>query len=297
MKKIISVLVVVLIATQIGFAQTTNNTNKKVVLITGSASGMGKAFAEKLIQEGHIVYGGDIQHKKNEFLTSIGGYPLKMDVTKDNDVQVGVDKIIKKHGRIDVLINNAGYGLYGPVEEVSMEDAFAQFNVNLFGYARLAKAVLPQMRKAKSGQIINISSMGGKIYTGLGAWYHATKHAVEGWSDCLRLEVKEFGIDVVIVEPGIINTNFYNVMNESVKKYAPNSNYKHMYKRLEEGSKSLAGNMTQPEEIATLINEIVNTENPETRYVKGAMADQLINFRKQYGDKAYDDLLLNGPRN
>ena len=296
MKKLASLLIVVLVATQIGFAQKTMVKEKKVVLITGTASGMGKAFAEKLIAEGHIVYGGDIQHKKNEYLTAIGGFPLKMDVTKDDEVNAEVDKIIKKHGKIDVLINNAGYGLYGAIEEVSMEDAMQQFNVNLFGYARLAKAVLPHMRKAKDGQIVNISSMGGKIYTGLGAWYHASKHAVEGWSDCLRLEVKEFGIDVVIVEPGLINTNFYNVMMGSVTKYAPKSNYQHMYKRLAEGVKN-GPKMTEPVEIAVLINEIVNTENPETRYVKGVMAEQLINFRKQFGDKAYDNLLLNDPGN
>ncbi len=219
-----------------------------------------------------------------------------MDVTNDNEIQKGVKKIIKKHGRIDVLINNAGYGLYGPVEEVTMEDAMAQFNVNLFGMARVTKAVLPYMRKEKSGEIINISSMGGKIYTGLGAWYHATKHAVEGWSDCLRLEVKEFDIDVVIVEPGLINTNFYNVMMESVRKYAPKSNYQHMFKRLAEGANNMP-KMTEPEEIAILISEIINTKTPETRYVKGVMAEQLINFRKQYGDKAYDTLMLNGPQN
>lgn len=296
MKNIISLLTVLILGTQIGFAQNTMDKDKKVVLITGTASGMGKAFAMQLIKEGYVVYGGDIQYKKNEYLNTIGGHALHMDVTNDGEVKTSVEKIIKEQGRIDLLINNAGYGLYGPIEEVSMEDAMAQFNVNLFGMARVTKAVLPHMRNKKSGRIINISSMGGKIYTGLGAWYHATKHAVEGWSDCLRVEVKEFGIDVVIVEPGLINTNFYNVMLESVKKYAPNSNYQHMYKRLVDGNKNLP-KMTEPEEIATLISEIVKTKDPETRYVKGVMAEQLINFRKQFGDKAYDNLLLNGPGN
>ncbi|MGB1296206.1 MAG: oxidoreductase [Flavobacteriales bacterium] len=289
MKSIVYILIVFLFGMQLSLAQ-----SKKVILITGTASGMGKAFAEKLIKEGHTVYGGDIQHKKNQYLNAIGGHALKMDVTKKGQVKRGVKKIIKKHGKIDVLINNAGYGLYGAVEEITLKDAKKQFDVNLFGMANVTQEVLPFMRKAKSGEIINISSMGGKIYTGLGAWYHATKHAVEGWSDCLRLEVQEFDINVVIVEPGLINTNFYNVMMESVKKYAPNSKYQHMYKRLSEGNKNLP-KMTEPKEIAELISEIIKTKEPETRYVKGVMAEQLINFRKKYGDKAYDRLMLDGP--
>ncbi|WP_196892041.1 oxidoreductase [Aureivirga marina] len=287
----VSLILCFLFNVQFGFAQKTKD--PKVILITGTASGMGKAFAEKLIKEGHIVYGGDIQYKKNEYLNFIGGHALNMDVTKDVEVKAGVQKVIDEQGKIDVLINNAGYGLFGPVEEVTMEDAYAQFNVNLFGMARVTKEVLPYMRKEKSGRIINISSMGGKIYTGLGAWYHATKHAVEGWSDCLRVEVKEFDIDVVIVEPGIINTNFYAAMMKYIQKYQPNSNYQHMYKRMAE---STPEKMTEPEEIAVMINEIINSNNPETRYVKGFLADRLINFRKQYGDKAYDNLLLNGPQ-
>ena len=272
------------------------NAKPKVILITGTANGMGKTHAERLIREGHIVYGGDIQYEKNKYLNKIGGHALNMDITKDEEVKAGVAKIIKEQGRIDVLINNAGYGLYAPVEEVTMEDAIAQFDVNLFGTARVTKAVLPHMRKQKSGKIINISSMGGKIYFGLGAWYHATKHALEGWSDCLRLEVKDFGIDVVIVEPGIINTNFYNVMGGYVEKYARNTNYGHMFKLLQEGGINLTSS-SQPEEISELINEIVETKEPETRYVRGFLAETLINLRQQFGDKAFDNFLLNGLRN
>lgn len=279
---------------QLAYSQNSWSEGQKVILITGTASGMGKAFAEQLIKDGHIVYGGDIQHKKNEYLNTIGGHALKMDVTKKAQVNKGVKRIIKEQGRIDVLINNAGYGLYGPVEEVSMSDAQQQFDVNLFGVARVTQAVLPYMREQKMGRIINISSMGGKIYTGLGAWYHATKHALEGWSDCLRLEVSELGLDVVIVEPGIINTNFYNVMNKSVQKYAPASNYQHMFKRLQAANLD-PNSMTQPEEIAIMMSEIVKSNAPETRYVKGHLADMLMNFRQEHGDRAYDNLLLNGP--
>ena len=171
---------------------------KKVVLITGTASGIGKATAEYLINEGHIVYGGDIQFEKNKYLDTIGGYSIDMDVTNVDMVNAGVDRIIKEQGHIDVLVNNAGFGLYAPMEETTDEDRRYQFEVNFFGVANVTKAVLPHMREQKSGYIINISSMGGKIYMPLGAWYHATKHAIEGWSDCLRLELKEFNIKFVI---------------------------------------------------------------------------------------------------
>ena len=138
-----------------------------------------------------------------------------MDVTDHKQVQDVINKIIKDEGRIDVLVNNAGYAIWGAVEDVSYEDAKRQFEVNLFGLAEVTKAVLPIMRVKKRGKIINITSIGGKIYSPLGAWYHATKHALEGWSDCLRLEVEEFGIDVVIIEPGAIRTEFGEVLGRN----------------------------------------------------------------------------------
>ena len=261
---------------------------QKVVLITGTASGIGKATAELLISEGHVVYGGDIQHDKNLYLEKIGGYSLKMDVTKEDEVKTAVEKIIKEQGRIDVLINNAGYGQYGPVEEVTMEDAFAQFDVNMFGVARVTKAVLPHMRNQKSGTIINISSMGGKIYTPLGAWYHATKHAIEGWSDCLRLEVAEFGINVVIIEPGLINTGFYDVFAEKLEPYTKNTAYGHIMEPMLKGD---LPKMSEPNVVAKVINKAINKRKPKTRYVKGKMAKMAISYRGLFGDRAYDKMI------
>jgi NAD(P)-dependent dehydrogenase (short-subunit alcohol dehydrogenase family) len=158
--------------------------DKKVILISGTASekGMGRAAAELLIKEGHIVYGGDNQYKKNKYLDSIGGHSIDMDVTDVAMVKAGVKRIIKEQGRIDVVYNNAGWGLYAPVEDISEEDMHYQIEVNLFGVANVTRAVIPHMRKQKSGLIINTSSMGGKIYMPLGAWYHASKHAVEGFA-------------------------------------------------------------------------------------------------------------------
>ncbi|MCL4113180.1 UNVERIFIED_CONTAM: hypothetical protein GTU68_051197 [Idotea baltica] len=178
----------------------------KVILVTGASSGIGKATALKLIKEGHTVYGAARRLNKMKELETAGGHAVALDVMDHERVKEVVKQILDQEGRIDVLVNNAGYALWGPVEEVGYEAAKRQFEVNIFGLAEVTKAVLPGMRAQKSGRIINVSSVGGKIYSPLGAWYHATKHALEGWSDCLRLELKQFGIDVVIIQPGAIAT-------------------------------------------------------------------------------------------
>ena len=139
-----------------------------------------------------------------------------MDVTDDASMVAGVERIIAEHGRIDVLVNNAGYGSYGAVEDVPIDEARRQFEVNVFGLARLIQLVTPHMRAQQSGRIINISSIGGKFYEPLGAWYHATKFAVEGFSDSLRLELAPFGIDVVIIEPGPIRTEWNTISRDSL---------------------------------------------------------------------------------
>lgn len=293
MNKIITFLSVIVLITGLVESANAKSKDKKVVLITGTASGIGKATAEHLIKQGHVVYGGDIQYEKNKYLDQIGGHSLEMDVTNVEQVQSAVAKVIKEQGRIDVLVNNAGYGLYGPVEEVTLDDARDQFEVNLFGLASVTQTVLPHMRKQKSGRIINISSMGGKIYTPLGAWYHATKHAVEGWSDCLRLEVKEFGIDVVLIEPGMINTNFGNVTGTYIQKYAKGTAYNHMFEpffKMAENPNSIK--MSEPIVIAELIDKVIAKRKPKTRYVKGKMAKSAIFFRNTFGDRAYDRMIL-----
>ena len=171
---------------------------KKIILVTGASSGIGKESAKQLIKEGHTVYAAARRIEKMQDIKELGGYPMEMDITNEDDIQRIVDEIIEKEGKIDVLFNNAGYAIYGAVEDITIDEARRQFEVNIFGLASLTQKVLPYMRAKRSGTIINTSSIGGKIYSPLGAWYHATKHALEGWSDCLRLEVKQFNIDVVI---------------------------------------------------------------------------------------------------
>ena len=158
-------------------------------------------------------------------IESRGALIIEMDLTDDESMTNAIRRIIQQEGRIDVLFNNAGYGSYGAVEDVPIADARRQFEVNLFGLSRLTQLVLPYMRQQSSGKIINTSSAGGKIYTLLGAWYHAAKHALEGYSDCLRVEVKPFGIDVIVIEPGATESEWAEVVIEHVGKTSGKTAY------------------------------------------------------------------------
>src|ERR1700712_5218897 len=184
---------------------------KKVILVTGASAGMGKEFAKELLKDGHIVYGAARRTEKMEDIRQLGVKVLEMDVTDEQSMIKGVDTIIKAEGKIDVLVNNAGFGSYGPLEDVPIEDARYQLEVNVFGAARLIQLVLPSMRKHHWGRIINISSVGGKITTPFGGWYHASKFALEGMSDTLRKEVEPFGIDVVVIEPGGVKSDWASI--------------------------------------------------------------------------------------
>ena len=228
---------------------------KKVIIVTGASSGIGKSTALQLIKEGHIVYGAARRVDKMQDLVDTGGQAISMDVTNHLQVRTQINKIIDNEGQIDVLINNAGYAVYGPIEEITYEQAKRQFDVNLFGLAEVTKAVLPTMREQKSGTIVNISSIGGKIYSPLGAWYHATKHALEGWSDCLRLELKSFGIDVVIVEPGAIKTEFDKAMDQQFGNLdSPYGGLKKTMEKVMENAYK-PGNYSEPSVIAKTISK------------------------------------------
>jgi short-subunit dehydrogenase len=266
---------------------------QKVVLITGTALGIGKSTAEYLIDKGHIVYGGDILIEENLYLNDIGGTALEMDVTNQNHIDDAVKKIISEEGRIDVLVNNAGLGVYGAIEDVSMEDIYYQYDVNLFGLARVTKAVLPYMREKKSGTIINISSVLGETYGPLAGWYLSTKHALEGWSDALRVELKKFDIDVVIVQPGAINTNFSNVTKTYIDKYRENSPYQHLYgEPITDTGNDILSNQSDPIVIAKVISKAIDARNPKTRYAAGAYSRIGIFLRKIMTDKMFDRFIL-----
>ena len=282
---------IVLILMITGFINAQNE--QKVVLITGTAYGIGKSTAELLIDKGHIVYGGDILIEENLYLNDIGGTALKMDVTNQKHIDKAVNQIISEQGRVDVLVNNAGLGVYGAIEDVSMEDIYYQYDVNLFGLARVTKAVLPHMREKESGLIINISSVLGETYGPLAGWYLSTKHALEGWSDALRVELKEFEINVVVVQPGAINTNFSNVTKTYIDKYRENSPYQHLYgEPITDTGNEVLSNQSDPIVIAKVINKAMNARNPKTRYAAGAYSRIGIFLRKIMTDKMFDRFIL-----
>ena len=282
---------IVLILMITGFINAQNE--QKVVLITGSAYGIGKSTAELLIDKGHIVYGGDILVEENLYLNDIGGTALEMDVTNQKHIDKAVNQIISEQGRVDVLVNNAGLGVYGAIEDVSMEDIYYQYDVNLFGLARVTKAVLPHMREKESGLIINISSVLGETYGPLAGWYLSTKHALEGWSDALRVELKEFEINVVVVQPGAINTNFSNVTKTYIDKYRENSPYQHLYgEPITDTGNEVLSNQSDPIVIAKVINKAMNARNPKTRYAAGAYSRIGIFLRKIMTDKMFDRFIL-----
>lgn len=270
------------------------NRTQKVILITGASSGMGKETAKDLIQQEHIVYCAARRTDQMEDLQQSGGHLLKLDISKEEDISTAVDQIIHEQGRVDVLWNNAGYGLYGSIEETNIDDARYQFEVNLFGMARLTQLIVPYMRMVNSGTIINTSSIGGKIYAPLGAWYHASKHAVEGYSDCLRLELEPLGIHVVVLEPGAIKTEFPEVMSKQVMGNSGNGPYKEMATRvsnlsLKESGKDGAGSPASV--ISNTIQKIIKSEKPNTRYAVGKFATSTLVMRKFLSDRTFDKVI------
>ncbi len=264
----------------------------KVALITGASSGIGKETAKLLRQKGYTVYGAARRVEKMQDLKEAGVKLLAMDVTDDASMVAGVNEIMNNEHCIDLLVNNAGYGSYGALEDVPMSEARYQFEVNIFGMARLTQLVLPHMRAQHSGRIINISSIGGEIGEPHGAWYHATKFAVEGLSDSLRMELKEFGIDVVVIRPGAIITEWAGIARESMLKMSGDTAYKELaqkhYKVFER-----ADNMgSKPIVVARTIVKAATVRHPKTRYATGGGAKPILLLRKLLSDRMFDKLML-----
>ena len=266
---------------------------KKVILLTGASSGIGYQTAESLAKEGHIVYGAARRIEKMEDLKQFGVKSIYLDITDENSIKNAVDTIIGNEGRIDVLINNAGYGSFGAVEDVEINEARRQFEVNLFGIARLVQLVLPHMRKQKEGRIINVSSMGGRLTTYFGAWYHATKYALEAFSDALRMEVSDFGIDVSLIEPGGIKTDWGIIASDKLEKSAKGGAYeKEAIKTAKGMKKQYSGNLlSNPIVITKAISKAVNSNRPKARYLIGFMAKPLVFLHTILPTKVFDKIM------
>ncbi|WAC49648.1 oxidoreductase [Asticcacaulis sp. SL142] len=266
----------------------------KTAVVTGASSGMGHAIALQLIKDGYRVYVAARSVDKMADLVAEGAIAIKMDISVAADVDAAAQTILSQAGTVDVLVNNAGYGLFGAMEDIGIDEARYQFEVNVFGPARLTQLLLPAMRAKRAGTIVNITSMGGKIYTLLGSWYHATKHALEGWSDCLRLELEPLGIRVVVIEPGIIDTGFGDVVVDGILKRSGDGAYAEVTQRVAKVTLQSykLGTGTKPEVIARVISKAIKARRPKTRYAAGRYAKMMISVRKWFGDRAFDSLIL-----
>jgi len=265
-------------------------TTTKVALVTGASSGIGEATARQLAAAGLTVYAAARRTERMQKLTEAGIHPIAMDVTNDTSMQAGVEAILNEQGRIDVLVNNAGYGSYGALEDVPMAEARAQMEVNVFGAARLTQLVLPTMRAQRSGTIVNVTSMGGKITTPLGAWYHATKFALEAISDCLRMEVAPFGINVVVIEPGGIRTEWSGIAAEKVRAVSSNGPYAPQGNAVASSltSEATRRRSSPPELIGKTITKAVAARRPKTRYAVGYGAKPMIALHGLLPDRTFD---------
>ncbi|MFC2474652.1 MAG: oxidoreductase [Prevotella sp.] len=271
---------------------------KKVIILTGASSGIGFQTAEKLARQGHVVYGAARRVEKMEPLKAFGVRLLQMDVTSEESIGAAVDAVIRAEGRVDVLVNNAGYGSYGAVEDVSMDEARRQFDVNLFGVAMLTKKVLPCMRRQCSGTIVNISSMGGRFTFFLGAWYHATKYALEAFSDALRMETRAFGINVVIIEPGGIKTPWGTIAADHLEESARGGAYEEQAAQTAAGLRKLYGGsmVSDPKIVAEAISRAVNSRRPRARYLIGFGAKPLVFMHSILPTRWFDWLMMNASK-
>ena len=254
--------------------------SNKVILLTGASSGIGYDTAVALAQQGHKVYAAARRVERMEPLRQYGIVPLKMDVTDEASMKEGVKTLLEAEGRIDVLINNAGYGYFGAVENVPMDDARNQLEVNVFGLARLCQLVLPTMRAQHSGRIINTASVAGRAVFYYGGWYHVSKYAVESLSDAMRMELKPFGIDVVIIEPGAIKTNWGIIAADHLIESSRGTAYEQTGTMMANNLRNmyLSNTISNPAVVRKAIVRAVNARRPCTRYRIGRMANAIVFF-------------------
>lgn len=264
----------------------------KVVFLTGASSGIGKATAKALLKNGFIVYGAARTESDLKYLADYNkGHYLLMDITVERERKAAVQEILKRENKIDILINNAGYGSFGAVEEVPLTEAKRQFEVNLFGLSELTKLVIPKMRENNYGKIVNVSSIAGKIWMPMGAWYHASKFALEGLTDCLRNELKQFGIDVILIEPGAIKSKWADIAAQNLLERSGEGHYQNQAKKTAQKYNKIykkGGIAVAPQKVSAKIIKSITTKSPKTRYAVPAHAKLILFFRWLFPDKIYD---------
>ena len=265
-----------------------------VAFVTGASTGIGFEAAKKLAGHGFTVYAGARRVDRMEPLTALGVHVLPLDVTDEESMSAAVGRVLEERGRIDVLVNNAGYGSFGALEDVDLAEGRRQFDVNVFGLARMTQLVLPAMRKAGQGRIINISSIGGKFYEPLGAWYHATKFAVEGMSDALRLELKPHGISVSIIEPASTVSEWGGIAAQGLLATSGTGPYASQARQMAGAldSTNRPATSTAPEVIADAVLHAASSARPRTRYPVGRGARAILTLRRVLPDRLFDPVVM-----
>jgi len=264
----------------------------KVAIVTGSSSGNGFETSLLLAKNGFYTYATMRNIDKSTRIKEIAkkdSLPLEvlqLDVTDDKSVTDAINVISNRQGRIDVLVNNAGYEHHGAVEELSIEEIKTQFETNFFGALRVMKAVLPVMRKQRSGAIVNISSIGGKIGVPLNSAYVGSKFALEGFSESIKYELEGFGIKVILIEPGAVNTNYLENSKQAQTAMIPDSPYAEFSKKVSEGVRERFKhtNSSSPMQVAEVILGAIKSEKPNTRYLVGNDAVTIMEKRKKSSD-------------
>ena len=265
------------------------------VLVTGCSTGIGRAVVEDLLLQGHTVWATARRPDTLADLADRGAHVTALDVTDEASMSAAVAEVEATHGSVGTLVNNAGYGEYGAVEEVDMDKVRAMFETNVFGLARMCQLVLPGMRRAGKGRIINIGSMGGRFTFPLGGYYHATKYAVEALTDALRMEVTAFGVDVALVEPGITRSSFVEKSTESDGMGGePDSPYAALRASVSRSNTEAYTNRmmsVSAESVAQVVTSAVAADRPRTRYLLTPAAKVMAATHAVAGDRVWDRLM------
>jgi len=268
----------------------------KVALVTGSSSGIGYETSLSLAREGYFTYATMRDVKKGDTIKKVAedeSLPLKvieLDVDNENSVEKAIKSIIDEKQRIDVLVNNAGWGIWGTAEDVSVEEFREQFETNFFSIVRIIQKIAPIMREQGTGDIINISSIAGRIGFPVSTAYISSKFALEGLSESLRYELGEFGVNVIIIEPGVIKTNFFDSM-KTAEKANESDVYKEITEKVISGVKMMAEMGTPPIEVASVIIKSLKEEKPLPRYVVGNDATMFLEAKKMKTDIEFENYL------
>jgi NAD(P)-dependent dehydrogenase (short-subunit alcohol dehydrogenase family) len=272
---------------------------QRIVVVTGSSSGIGFETSLLLAKSGFYTYATvhKLEGEGSRQIIDIAKkekLPLEvvqLDVNSDESVTDTINSIVKKHNRIDVIVNNAGYALGGALEETSMDEIRKQFETNFFGAVRVMRAAIPFMRGQRSGKIVNITSMGGRISIPLSTFYHGSKFALEGVSESLQYELEPFGIKMILIEPGAVGSNFWKSIKIANGATSPNSPYTQLADNMSKTFKKMEENAMHPSEVAKTILDVVTSDDPQLRYVVGNDATKIIEARQNMSDKEFGNLI------